>query len=594
MSHVVVLLFPHTLFDLLKHASELHEDTQKMLRSASSIEIHVCMDPCFVYDATWRPLRVHKLKIAFMHATVFAFCARVSSTTYKSNLRRALKTQARIAIKKEPFLMDQTDGLYKALKMKMKKSDPASPMRLATWPLTDHTLQAKLRFLLGVDPEELRLRCRQEDTPINPMFVLPEAVAREHVRKGARHVSFAQFYKRACLPALEAFDPVPSTPCLRVLQTSKDLFNREPLPASMDHPRIGTARPGGDYYSEEALPAAVVDRRTPALRAIIASAIAFAGSFGSGFSGTPETLADLAITHEEADAAMKAFVARRLAKYGPYQDALHPTKALLFHSNLAYLLNVGLLEPRTVLDEVLARSNCRRISGNSLEGFVRQLLGWREYMRAVYLTHGPELLDLFARAKDAYLDSAALVFASRNFKNKTLDGAVGDLARSLGATRKLPRGWYDGNTSVTILDDEIRKTLKHGWAHHTVRLMVFLNLLLLIGARPRDMYAWFMEMVSMDAYEWVMLSNIAAMSYMAVGPHQTRFMRKPYWCSSNYAVTMSGRRYVRDKKWDALFHAHLRRMFQAGLLDAGGFSIYIRNLRNDKKVKLAKANQRFK
>lgn len=177
---------------------------------------------------------------------------------------------------------------------------------------------------------------------------------------------------------------------------------------------------------------------------------------------------------------------------------------------------------------------------NSLEGFVRQVIGWREYMRFIYEA------------------DTASIYKALGKKDET---------------HQLKRtGWYDASTGIHPIDVEIAKVQTHSWSHHIVRLMVFLNFLKLAEYSAYTIYKWFSEMVSLDAYEWVMTTNIVAMGYFS-----SKYMQKPYISTSNYIIKMSN--YPAKPEWtdlwDALFYTYLHNHKQQ--LRAGA-AIYLRNL----------------
>jgi deoxyribodipyrimidine photolyase-related protein len=207
------------------------------------------------------------------------------------------------------------------------------------------------------------------------------------------------------------------------------------------------------------------------------------------------------VTHEGARAWLRDFLENRLGLFGDYEDAISARETVLFHSVLSPLINIGLLTPGQVLEETLAHAREHPVPLNSLEGFVRQVLGWREYVRAVYLLAGER-----QRA-----------------------------ANFFGHTRPLPPGFYDGATGVPPLDTVIRRVLATGYAHHIERLMVLGNFLFLCEVDPREVYRWFMDLF-IDSYDWVMVPNVFGMSQFADGG---LMMTKPYFSSSNYLRKMS-------------------------------------------------------
>ena len=180
------------------------------------------------------------------------------------------------------------------------------------------------------------------------------------------------------------------------------------------------------------------------------------------------------------------------------------------------MMNVGLLSPQFVIDEALQFASKHEIPLNSLEGFIRQIIGWREFIRSVYELKG---------SKER----------TRNF---------------WGFTRKIPASFWNGTTGIEPIDLTIKKVLETGYCHHIERLMVLGNFMLLCEFDPDEVYRWFMELF-IDAYDWVMVPNVYGMSQFADGGLMSS---KPYISGSNYLMKMSN--YPKgewQEVWDALF-----------------------------------------
>lgn len=203
------------------------------------------------------------------------------------------------------------------------------------------------------------------------------------------------------------------------------------------------------------------------------------------------------VTRGDALAWLDRFLDERFEYFGPYEDAISTRHATLYHSAITPALNIGLLNPLEVLERVLARD----APLPSKEGFIRQVIGWREFMRGIYQHRG-------------------VVVRNGNFWN---------------FDRPLPRAFYDGTTGVPPVDRVIRRLLDDGWCHHIERLMVLGNFMLLCRIRPDDVYRWFMEMF-VDSYDWVMVPNVYGMSQFADGG---TFTTKPYLSGSSYILKMS-------------------------------------------------------
>lgn len=234
------------------------------------------------------------------------------------------------------------------------------------------------------------------------------------------------------------------------------------------------------------------------------------------FPNAPGSDADFTYPIDSTSATewLHRFVRERLPLFGDYEDAISTRHTVLFHSVLTPLLNVGLLSPAQVIEAALAQTE--RVPLNSLEGFVRQVIGWREFVRLVYRTRGRRQ-------------------RCRNY---------------WGFARPMPSAFYDGTTGIEPVDHVIRQVLRTGYCHHIERLMILGNFLLLCEVAPDAVYQWFMELF-IDAYDWVMVPNVYGMSQHADGGLMTT---KPYISGSAYVLKMSD-----FKKgpwcpiWDALY-----------------------------------------
>lgn len=209
------------------------------------------------------------------------------------------------------------------------------------------------------------------------------------------------------------------------------------------------------------------------------------------------------VTYAECREALDDFVANRLPLFGTYQDAMTVEHPLLYHANLSFAMNLKMISPKEVIDAAVAewRKRPGDIAINQVEGFVRQILGWREYMRGVYWARMPE-------------------FAVKN---------------DLGHKEKLPKWFWTGETKMNCLSHAVNQSLDLAYAHHIQRLMVTGNFALILGVDPDEVDAWYLG-VYIDAIEWVEITNVRGMSQRADGG---LVATKPYCSSANYINKMS-------------------------------------------------------
>lgn len=232
--------------------------------------------------------------------------------------------------------------------------------------------------------------------------------------------------------------------------------------------------------------------------------------------GTLNTSRYYPIDFEESESWFNQFLNHRFFDFGIYEDAILKEQSFLNHSLLSPLMNVGLIDPKKVIKKSIAFAKKENIPVNSTEGFIRQIIGWREFIRGIYETKG------------SY---------SRNKNFWEFD-------------RKIPKSFYDGTTGVLPIDQTIKKILETGYCHHIERLMVLGNFMLLCEFDPNEVYQWFMELF-IDSYDWVMVPNVYGMCLFADGG---TFATKPYIGGSNYIKKMSN--YEKgdwEKIWDGLF-----------------------------------------
>ncbi|HAV51007.1 MAG TPA: cryptochrome/photolyase family protein, partial [Brevundimonas sp.] len=210
---------------------------------------------------------------------------------------------------------------------------------------------------------------------------------------------------------------------------------------------------------------------------------------------------DWPVTHEQAEAALSHFLADILPSFGDWQDAMAEGEAFLWHSLISTSLNLGLLDPLDVCRRAEAEYRKGRVPMNAVEGFIRQVLGWREFVRGIYWLKVPE-------------------YRHRN---------------ALDADRTLPWFYWSGDTDMACVADVVTQARKHAYAHHIQRLMVTGNLAMLLGVHPDPVDDWYM-VVFADAFEWVEMPNTRGMATFADGGIVGS---KPYAASGAYIDRMS-------------------------------------------------------
>lgn len=374
------------------------------------------------------------------------------------------------------------DSLRKQLK-KIVQSMTSAPRKVVFAELTDFMLERRMvRFC-----DQLKLDCHTVPTP----GFINQPHENQEYRAGKSRWFMADFYKfqRKRLNVLMlGNEPVGG-------KWSYDEDNRKKVPKKMlgEIPRMLEFKT--DDIDTEAVK--YVEER---------------------FSNNPGSLNRLYFptSHSDAKKNLRHFLKNRFTHFGDYEDAIVEGESWLWHSVLTPSLNSGLLTPSQVVKETLEFAKKNEVPLNSLEGFLRQILGWREFIRATYQ-------DLGVRMR-----------RTNHWKHH----------------RRIPDCFYHGTTGILPIDDTIQRILKTGYCHHIERLMVLGGFMFLCEFDPHDVYQWFMEMF-VDSYDWVMVPNVYAMSQHADGGLITT---KPYFSGSSYIRKMS--HYKTGpwcKVWDGLY-----------------------------------------
>ena len=201
---------------------------------------------------------------------------------------------------------------------------------------------------------------------------------------------------------------------------------------------------------------------------------------------------------EQTNKLFDDFLKNKLNLFGDYEDAVSEKSNILFHSALSPLINIGLITPLEIVEKLKKMEN--KIKINSFEGYVRQIIGWREFMRGIYQNYDDKMQKM-------------------NFFNHK---------------KKMRSSWYNGTTGLEPLDYAIKNAENFGWSHHIERLMILSNIMNLCQINPRQVYKWFMEMFA-DSSDWVMSPNVFGMGLFSDGGI---FATKPYICGSSYFLKM--------------------------------------------------------
>lgn len=267
-----------------------------------------------------------------------------------------------------------------------------------------------------------------------------------------------------------------------------------------------------------------------------------------------------AVTHTDARKQLQIFLESYFKSFGDFQDAIDKNNSTLFHSLLSPYINSGLLDPMECIVDAVSHFNESRnnIPINALEGFVRQILGWREFIRGVYWENMPQ-------------------YKEKNFWSHK---------------NSLNNNWYSGETGIPLLDDAIQESVNTGYTHHINRLMIISNLMNLSNIKPKEIYQWFMEMY-VDSADWVMVPNVFGMGTYADGGI---FSTKPYICGSSYMLRMSN--YKKGEWCDAVDGLYWRfietnREFFAKNPRLGLMLKSLDRMDQDRKIKIYSAADKF-
>ena len=423
-------------------------------------------EPIFFYDKVYKPFKPNKVKLAYLRACMKAY-------------------HKQFTTKNKPIkYIDYSD--YKTFVDTIQSHEFAST-KVTIYDPIDEDVVDKYTTLFGAE--------RLNILPSPDLLIDKETLDTKYFKSHnniQRHASFYEFIKKE----------------LDILKGVKNLDKQNRSPPPKDEPHAYTYKPSKRMLS------------------IYEDAVKYVEQHFVDHVGTAKSVILYPITHKDASVQFKAFLKRSLPNFGKYEDVVMKDDPFMYHSVISPMLNNGLLNPREVVNETLDfyKDHTDNIPLSSLEGFIRQVIGWRCMMQSLYIFKHNALLE-------------------SNTPNNSY-------------TFKEWGPWLTGETGILPLDEEIKKANTYGYSHHIVRLMIFMNFFILCELHPDVIYKWFMEVVSIDAYSWVMISNIYAMGYF-----YPKVMTKPYLSTSNYIIKMTN--YKKDgewdKIWDALYHDFLRK-----------------------------------
>ena len=353
-----------------------------------------------------------------------------------------------------------------------------------------------------IDPEDYYIQkrilsfCKKNKIKLiiheNPSFITKKSELNEFFRKDKKKFFQTSFYKsqRKKLNILIDQNGKPTGG-----DWTYDLMNREKYPKDKKPPKIEFTEVNDKLFSESVDYIKINYRENP-------------GIINNKFIYPTD--------HEGAKSWFLKFLKDRFNEFGPYEDSIVKVESFLNHSLPSPLINSGLIAPEFIVKESIDFFEKNEIMINSCEGFIRQIIGWREFIRGIYYCKGGE-----ERTKNFW-----------------------------GFKRKISKSFYEGNTGIEPVDDTINKINNTAYAHHIERLMIIGNFMLLCEFDPDEVYKWFMELF-IDAYDWVMVPNVYGMSQFADGGLMST---KPYISGSNYILKMSN--YKKGDWcviWDSLF-----------------------------------------
>lgn len=442
------LIFPNQLFELKYYPDDIVSKFK---------EIHILEEPVF-FGFRNQKLNFNKLKLVLHRASMKYYYDYLTSNKEFKNIK--VHYHSFDTLIENPDQDKKYKPKYSSIIGIIKKS--GLEKEIYTFDLTDHYLESIINKAF---PSIKYLN--------NPNFAVTKDQLNSYYNKNKSKKTIVQghFYNWV----KEQIGVLTET-------KSYDTENRNPLPDGVKIPKLGKNTKDDQKYIKEAIE-------------YVSTHPIFKNN-----CGPQELTLDncwFPVTHNGSMIWLEKFIKDRLNKFGDYQDAIRDDNQTMFHSLIAPMFNVGLLNPHDIIEDVMKS----KAKINNVEGFIRQILGWREYQRYCYLFYYEKMTK------------------SNIFENN----------------QKLDSKLYEGKTGLPPVDDAIKSAFQTGYLHHIQRLMVISNIFNLMNISPDESYKWFMEF-SLDSYDWLMTQNVYSMGMWADGGLT---MRKPYISTAAYVIKMS-------------------------------------------------------
>jgi deoxyribodipyrimidine photolyase-related protein len=490
MSSSCFVILPIHLFDIntliLSLNKQFFLDKQIIVKENTLTDIYIIEEPIYFGDRDVK-LNFNKLKLIYHRASTKYYNDYLQSNNNIKKLNELFKTQSNIKIS---YLN------YDELKKKSNYNSINKHSHIYMFDPVDTYLDTKYVKLFKSKLKYLE----------TPLFLCSNKDLEDYHKSKPNSNSYthASFYKwqKSRLHILEQ-------------EKTYDTENRNKMPIDTKIPPL----PKNDAKTKEGRPYLIeainyVDKYFPSnLEPLYVSSVLSGSS--SQKTIQPESI-HFPITHKSSILWLEHFCKNRLENFGEYEDSIDSIpRNFLFHSTISPMLNIGLITP----DQVIAivsnyYTKHKNITLATYEGFIRQVIGWREYQRYIYKYIGNKMRS------------------SNHFNND----------------RKLTEHWYNATTTIKPVDDAIMMAINDGYIHHILRLMVVGNFMNLVGIHPDEVYKWFMEF-AVDSYDWVMIGNVYSMTLWADGGLT---MRKPYISGDGYIMNMGN--YKKKAEWNTLWN----------------------------------------